>query len=223
MPNGIAYMIKRTMRKTVMLRITKDATLEVVAPLRMKPAVIEQFVLEKKEWVQKNIAKQQQVMAERAAYGLEEIFFLGKAYIVKPHEGKKVLLLDDALLVLNLPLEERRKKVLQWYKGQAKQILPRRAAVFAEKMGAAYQAIKITSAKTRWGSCTGKGNINFSWRLMAAPADAIDYVVIHELAHLRHMDHSEAFWGEVETYCKNYKAMKTLLKDVQERLIAQGW
>lgn len=223
MKKNMPYTIKRTIRKTVMLRITKDATLEVVAPLGMKKAIIDQFIVDKMQWVQKNIAKQQQLNIERAAYGLEEIFFLGKAYEVQIHDGKKVLLLEDALLIPAVPLEERRKKILQWYKAQAKQILPLRAVLFAEKMGAQYQTVKITSAKTRWGSCTGKGNINFSWRLMAAPADAIDYVVIHELAHLTHMDHSKAFWGEVGAYCKNYKAMKAVLKDVQEKLIAQGW
>lgn len=223
MAKAIAYTIKRSFRKTITLRITQDATLEVLAPMRMERKRIEQFIMEKSSWVQQNIEKQQQINKERTAYALGEILFLGTAYPAKIYDGKKVMLRENAVWLPDVGLEEQRIKMLQWYKHQAKQILPMRAQQFAKEMDAEYQNVKVTSAKTRWGSCTGKKNVNFSWRLITAPADALDYVVIHELAHLKHMDHSPQFWAEVEAHCKNYKQMQQKLKQTQEALSLQGW
>ena len=78
-------------------------------------------------------------------------------------------------------------------------------AVFEEEMGVEAAAVKVSNATTRWGSCSSKGNLNFSWKLMMAGGREIDYVVVHELAHLKHMDHSKDFWKEVGTVLPHYK------------------
>lgn len=94
----------------------------------------------------------------------------------------------------------------------AKEILPKRTAYWAERMGLYPTQIRITSAQRRFGSCSSEGHICYSWRLMQYPPEAIDYVVVHELAHLKHMNHSPAFHALVARYLLDHKARRALLK-----------
>ena len=103
-------------------------------------------------------------------------------------------------------------KLIPQYKQQARKIITQKVEFFAHKYGFCYNTIKITSAKTRWGSCTSKWNLNFSYRLVLTPDDVIDYVVVHELCHLRQMNHSVKFWKEVETILPDYKTQNTRLR-----------
>ena len=96
-------------------------------------------------------------------------------------------------------------------RARAREILPGKTAYFAARMGVAPAKVNITGAKTRWGSCSGKGNLNFSWRLMLAGEDEIDYVVVHELAHLREMNHSPRFWAVVASILPDYRERRKSL------------
>lgn len=100
----------------------------------------------------------------------------------------------------------------QVYRQKAKERLNERAAYFARKMGVTYQRISVRAAKTRWGSCSGKGNLNFHWKLILMPPQVLDYVVVHELAHRKEMNHSPAFWSEVEKILPDYKEQRKWLK-----------
>ena len=95
----------------------------------------------------------------------------------------------------------------------AKEILPSRVAHYAALMGVRPAGITVTGARTRFGSCSSKGRLSFSWRLMEYPAEAVDYVVVHELAHLLHMDHSSRFYAVVERVMPDWKARRALLKE----------
>lgn len=94
----------------------------------------------------------------------------------------------------------------------AHEVLPGRVSHWAKIMGVTPTGLRITSARTRFGSCSGKNAVSLSWRLMQYPPEAIDYVVVHELSHIRHHDHSAAFWTEVARYMPDYAARKRLLK-----------
>ena len=107
------------------------------------------------------------------------------------------------------PTDEERKALL----AQAKEYLPARVAYWSAVMGLTPTGIRITSARTRFGSCSGKNSICFSWRLMLYPPEAIDYVVVHELAHIRHHDHSPAFYALVERYMSDWRERMKLLKE----------
>lgn len=109
-----------------------------------------------------------------------------------------------------------RKSLTKWeileLKKNAKDYIPKRVELLALKYSLKYNLVKITSAKTRWGSCTSKKNLNFTYRLMLAPEEVIDYVIIHELAHLKHMNHSKKFWEEVWKMMVDYKKHEKWLK-----------
>ena len=92
-----------------------------------------------------------------------------------------------------------------YYREQAARVLRERAAYFADQMGVTYARITIRGQKTRWGSCSSRGNLNFNWKLMLCPQEVQDYVVVHELAHLKEMNHSPAFYREVEKVLPDYR------------------
>ena len=100
----------------------------------------------------------------------------------------------------------------QAYRRQAKARLEERAAYFASRMGVSYQRISVRAAKTRWGSCSAKGNLNFHWKLILMPPQVLDYVVVHELAHRKEMNHSPAFCAEVEKILPDYRERRKWLK-----------
>lgn len=104
---------------------------------------------------------------------------------------------------------------------QARTLIPERAAFFAPRVGVSYGRITIRSQRTRWGSCSSKGNLNFNCLLMLAPREVLDYVVVHELCHRKHMNHSADFWAEVERICPDYRTHRTWLKTNGASLIGR--
>lgn len=104
---------------------------------------------------------------------------------------------------------------------KAVQEIPQRVTHYANQMGVTYGRITIRSQQTRWGSCSSKGNLNFNCLLMLAPEQVIDYVVVHELSHRIHMNHSAAFWKTVEAYMPDYAKWRQWLKDNGASLMAQ--
>ncbi|MGN0371953.1 MAG: M48 family metallopeptidase [Enterocloster sp.] len=115
----------------------------------------------------------------------------------------------------NRPLRdyEKDEKLEKHYRREAKKKLEERTAYFAEKMGVTYNRIAVKAAKTRWGSCSAQGNLNFHWKLILMPPQVLDYVVVHELAHRKEMNHSERFWAEVARILPDYKIRRKWLKE----------
>ena len=124
--------------------------------------------------------------------------------------------------------EKRKENLPQWtrkdyeqHKRLAAQVLEQKAAFFAQKMGVDYGRISIRDQKTRWGSCSVKGNLNFNWRLILAPEQVLDYVVVHELAHRKEMNHSKKFWNLVEAVLPDYKSRRGWLKENGDLLMSR--
>ncbi len=105
-----------------------------------------------------------------------------------------------------------RNCITDWYRRYAKETLAKKTAYYSRQMQTDYNRISVREQRTRWGSCSSKGNLNFNWKLMMMPEVVIDYVVVHELAHRKHMDHSSSFWREVEKTLPDYRERKAWLK-----------
>ncbi|MDR1068877.1 MAG: M48 family metallopeptidase [Clostridiales Family XIII bacterium] len=119
--------------------------------------------------------------------------------------------------------KDERARLTAEYRARAQRDIPARTAALAQIMGVQPASVKVGSAKTRWGSCNAKGAVHFSWRLIFAQQDTIDYVIIHELAHLRQLNHSKAFWDIVARYVPDYKQHRARLKDLGRKLAHEGW
>jgi predicted metal-dependent hydrolase len=217
----LEYTLIRSRRRTLALHITGEGTLEVRAPLKLSPDVIEAFVASKQNWVAKHLARQQESKPVPKSFAEgEQFLFQGQSYPLQfSDEQKSPVVLTDSLC-LATRLQSRAEKVLKgWYRQQAMLILAERVEHFSGLMNTQPKQIKITNAKQRWGSCAVNGNINLSWRLVMAPPEIIDYVVVHELAHLLRHDHSRVFWSKVEAVLPNYSSLRKQLRDLSGKLV----
>lgn len=122
-----------------------------------------------------------------------------------------------------LPPESIKHAVIRVYKLAAKSILTDKVIEYANRMKVSPAAVKINNAKTRWGSCSGKNSINFSWLLVMADDSAIDYVVVHELAHIMEHNHSPRFWAVVAGILPDYEQRRRELKELQNRISQEDW
>lgn len=206
----------RSKRKTVSLIITKEAKLQVRAPLRLPLNEINKIVNEKSEWIikYKNIAikklEQAQILLDKTK---GQILFLGKPYKITPNENIKTILLEDKKMLIPVKWHGNYEFLENWYKKQAAFILHKRIDEISRHIGISFQGFRITGARKRWGSCNSKNHINLSWRLVMAEYNAIDYVIIHELCHVVHKNHSSAFWDFLSGFMPDYKIWRKWLKD----------
>ena len=222
MPSHIPYTLIRSSRRTVSLSVTSTGLI-VRAPMRTPINFIEKWLSEKEAWIQKTTEKvKNNPLPIKHSFTQGETFlFLGEPHqlIFKENIGKKVIFKDTALFV-DIKYRTKTRKLLQeWYKDRAIEILSERTSLYAKEARLIYQSIKVTSASKRWGSCSVKGNINFTWRLVMAPLWVIDYVVAHELAHLKHHNHGKAFWAYVLTMHDKPKEARAWLKQNGSRLV----
>lgn len=192
----------------------RDGTVEVRAPLRMPQAEIARFLQEKESWIREKSALMRESARQRELFTLQpgtKIPFLGGEYPLRL--GERAGFSGGGFVVLSGSQEEMRRQIEEVFHDLAAGFLAERVRRLAAQMDVMPAQIKITGAKTRWGSCSSKGSVCFSWRLMAAPAAAVEYVVAHELAHLKHMNHSAAFWSEVERVFPDYRTRRALLRE----------
>jgi predicted metal-dependent hydrolase len=205
----------RTRRKSIALIVQRDGSVIVRAPLRTSEKLIRDFVESKAEWViekQEQAKKYADVPLKLYENG-ETFLFLGQAYPLEIVSGQKILLsFSDKFNLAKNAASKAELVFTQWYKTQAKRIMTERVKYYAGLYGFKYQKIRISSARTRWGSCSSKGTLSFTWRLVMAPLIVIDYVVIHELVHLKVKNHSRKFWLAVSEIMPDYKKHVEWLK-----------
>lgn len=214
--------IIRSRRKTLALIVKPDGTVIVRAPLRTSERLIREFIANHLEWIQK---KQAEVLATPAPvsrqYAPGEMFmYLGHAYPLEIVKGQKQpLLLDRSFKLAESSQANAALAFERWYRIRAKQILEDRVNLYAGQYALQYKKIGITSARTRWGSCSANGSLNFSWRLILAPMEVVDYVVVHELAHTVFHNHSRQFWKRVEKMMPEYKEHRKWLRKNGQQLM----
>ncbi len=206
----------RSKRKTLIIEIKKTGEIFVRIPSRTSLELVKKILQNKKDWI---IKKQKEILAKSAHYlpkkylPGEEFYYLGEKRRLILVKNQPLDLHYDNYFFLNDQNQENAAGIfLKWYKKNAKKILLERVNYYAEIMNIKFQKITINQAKTRWGSCSKKGYINFSYRLLMAPLEIIDYVVVHELAHLNVMNHSSQFWDLVKTYYPDYQLARKILK-----------
>jgi len=213
--------IIRSRRRTLSLEVTPAATLIVRAPLRASSAYIQEMIRQKGSWIQ----RKQEEMKRRPLQPCHEyvegefFLFLGRSYPLHIVDGESMTIeRSDRLYVSRTLMPDIRNQLIRWYIEEARRELQTRCMWFSLKTGHIPSTVRITNARKRWGSCTHKGGLNFSWRLVQAPPEIVDYVVVHELVHISQPDHSKKFWGKVGKILPDYERRRKWLHD-NERLL----
>ena len=180
-------------RKSISIQIKEDLSIQVRAPLLAKKGQVELFIEQHKDWIYR---KWTALYEKSSSNNLKQLSF---------EEEKHVAALE-------------RK-----FRKAAKEYIPYRVEYFHKLTGGHYTSITIRDQKSRWGSCSSKGTLSFNYRLMMAPQKILDYVVVHELCHLTHMNHSPAFWSMVESILPDYKESKQWLNEHGRELTPQAY
>jgi len=205
----------RSKRRTIALIVERDGSLTVRAPRRAAVVDIQSFILEKQEWIIRTRERFTSLVEvpKREYKDGDKFLFLGSTYgltLVKPQ--RPALKFENGFTLGSTVQSSGERFFTQWYKEQAYKVIADRVRVLSDQYEFVPKQVKISSARTRWGSCSPDGTLNFTWRLVMAPLDVIDYVVVHELAHLRIKDHSRRFWREVEKIMPEYKDRRKWLR-----------
>lgn len=217
--------IYRKNRKSLQLKFVNPNCLQVTVPLGYSTSSVEKILYEKKDWILKQSIRLSTLASSTLNQSLlsgSKVLFMGDPYslVWKSTETPQVQLqASNKKIILSLSECSDARKHLQachllkeWYLNAAKEILWSRTFHWATKMKVEPKGIILKDQKSRWGSCSSIGNVNYNWRIIMAPPKTIDYLIIHELSHLRFLNHSKDFWMEVEHFCPNYKESRNWLK-----------
>ncbi|MFO7445351.1 MAG: SprT family zinc-dependent metalloprotease [Ignavibacteriaceae bacterium] len=192
------------------MQISRGNELEVILPRGFQLKEAENFILKKSGWIKKHL---------RSKKAEPDYLFFGDEIKVKEYyqlflKNHKIIF-KDGVLEIRSP-EESNTKISDlysaWLKHSAKKYLIYRAGQLAAEYKFNLKRISIRGQKTRWGSCSSAGNLSFNYRLMRYRKEVIDYVIIHELCHLKEMNHSKNFWSLVQSFCPDYKKLRKELK-----------
>ena len=206
----------RSKRKTISLQVSDNATLIVRAPFKVSDEIINRVILKHSNWIEKKKKEMQArdlKFAKKEFVNGEGFLYLGDYYRLRLVEKQEIPLdFENGFYLSKDYLVGAKGIFIDWYKERAYEKISERVKWYAQKRGFKYNKINITNAQKRWGSCSCRNNINFSWRLIMAPLTVIDYVVVHELVHLDEKNHSKAFWNKVKMLITDYKKHQEWLK-----------
>lgn len=215
----IAYQLVRSRRKTASIYIERDGLVSVLVPERLSDEQIEDLLESKRTWIYRGLAEWRDLNAsriEREYVNGEGFLYLGRTYRLKlVPDLQAPLMLKDGYFCLratkgNVDVADDAFKA--FYREKGAERIQRRVEYFRLKMDVTPKSVKVMDLKHRWASCSPGGNLNFHWRCMMAPLTIIDYIVVHELAHLIHPNHTPPFWTEIEKVMPDYQERKDWLR-----------
>jgi predicted metal-dependent hydrolase len=212
----ISYQVQRNSRsRNLRLRITTKAEVIVSAPPRVPDHLISRFVQEHSDWITKHLSKMKE---KQELVDDDQLMIFGKVYQKVIHDdnsGDVPVYINNQKLHIH-PVTNTKPSIdrtlTTFLKTTAQKYIVPRTKKLAEVMGMTYTSLTLRDQKTRWGSCSSTGALNFNWRLVQYPVPVIDYVIVHELAHRREMNHSARFWALVAKYDPEYQAHRRWLK-----------
>jgi predicted metal-dependent hydrolase len=227
---GFDYTIARSARRRTISIEVRAAKVVIRAPLNTAKTFLVAFLQQKAAWVRAKLAEQQAMLAALPAaphYGAGTIVaFMNESLRLVIGRGTRAaigrvgqelhLLLSSRVRMTEQ--EQIRSLLARWYQQQALQILTRKTAELCTRAGLTYSLVKIRATRSKWGHCTSKGVIQYNWQILLAPEAIVDYLVAHEVSHLRHQNHSADFWALVASLCPSCKTDRAWLKTHGGRL-----
>ncbi len=213
---NLEYSVVYSARKTLTITVERDRSVIVRAPNDTPHEKIEQLIHQKKLWLYEKVRHTQKYdlpIKQKEFVSGTTILYLGRSYklevVSDPFDG---ILFDNKFFVSKSRVSDAPKLFKDWYIEKAKLKLVPLSEFYAKHLGVSFNRILISDLKYRWGSCTPSNNLNFNWRLIKAPMRVIEYVIVHELAHLLEPNHTAKFWGIIKTQLPDYLSTKEWLK-----------
>jgi hypothetical protein len=227
---GFSYQIRRSPgRKTLAITVHPDNRVIVSVPTACSQKNILRFVENKSDWVlkaiQANLQRVKQNHKRRFETG-EKLFYLGSEYILRVEGGTPSrVVLEDGHICVRLPVEglapepsRVKRHLLDWYMARALAKVTEKVPIYANRICVNPSFVTVKSLKSRWGSCSIRGRISLAWNIIMAPEDIFDYLIVHELCHMVHHNHSAKYWNLVATILPNHRQSRKWLRENGSRL-----
>ncbi len=214
---GLSTKVKKTFfKKTITLSIKNDYIL-ISVPHYFTDYAIHNLIADKMTWIKKKIIERKNYFKRKKINFLngDKLYFFGSNICLKVILAKKteIYFTNNFIKVFVARKNTNIKTVLEkWYKSKSFNYLEERATYFAKTMKLSLTSVTIRNFKRRLGSCSNKGDITFNWKIIMLPKEVIDYIVVHELSHLIHFNHSKNFWKTVKVFCPKFKQHKDWIK-----------
>jgi predicted metal-dependent hydrolase len=213
----IAYRLKKSPRKTTSIYIERDGSVSVLAPEPYDLGKVESLIEKKRSWIYRNLAEWEDLnrtRVQREFVSGEGFLYLGRNYRLQLVESQEqALTLKNGYFCLRKDLAHSGFTVFkQFYRDKGKERLPERVAGSAAQMGLQPGRIRVIELSNRWTSCSANGELNFHWKVMMLPLTILDYVIVHELAHLKYANHTAAFWNLVDKVLPDFQERKAWLR-----------
>ncbi|MGB9907201.1 MAG: M48 family metallopeptidase [Candidatus Saccharicenans sp.] len=213
----IKFRLIRSNRRTVALEVNDQGDLIVRAPNRLELSAIKSILRSHRRWIARKLSeveRRRQLLRPKRFVEGENFLYLGREFpLLISHEARPALRFTGQSFILSSRWKRQAREIFQkWYRKQAQAYLSDRVMKMAASNGFRFKKFRLSSARTRWGSCSAKRTISLTWRLILAPPEIIDYVIIHELAHTREKSHSPDFWKLVAGLRPDYRQRRRWLK-----------
>ena len=224
-------LIRRPYRKSMSIQLKPHQRIRVVANATTDRNRVFAFLTEKKSWIEKHLARFEAIPVQKVQKRIqskEEFLFLGSPrkvkFVITPLK-KYFVSVTDEYLQIHWPMNEWSadiqwrehpqflKMIQEFYKREGIRVISEIYKTVSDRMGCHAKKITFRGQRSRWGSCSSKGHLSFNWKLIFSPRSVIEYVVVHELCHLIHMNHSEYFWNMVQYHCPEYRDAELWLKN----------
>lgn len=214
----IEYTLSRSDRATASIYVERDGSVSLRVPRELTDQQFEDLLESKRRWIYRNQAEWKDLDATRVQREFvngEGFLYLGRSYrlkLVEDQTGHLVLKNGYFCLPTSSARMNADQAFREFYRLKGKEKIPERVEFYQNRMGVSTGSIRVMELKNRWASCSPSGNLNFHWKCMMAPLTILDYIVVHELAHLLHANHSDAFWNEVDKVLPDYADRKEWLR-----------
>jgi len=218
-----AFKVIRSKRrkKTMTLQITRDGNVVIRVPLKTPDSEVESFFYSRRAWIARKLngkeIREEIEAKPREFIAGEEFFYLGNPYpleITEAKDTRKALTLSHGkFLLAREKVSQAKELFVKWYRNRAREVIEERVRFWGSRFGLIPKGVTITGAWQRYGSCSAKNRLSFSWRLMMAPYMVIDYIIAHELAHIKEKNHSKKFWIYLEGLMPDYRTQKQWLRE----------
>lgn len=216
--DGLTFVVRwSSRRRTIGITVHDDGRLVVAAPVGCRPRRVEEAVRQKLPWVRRKVAESaaRPATPDRRWVDGELLHYLGVGYPLRVvgDGGVPVRLHRGAFLMASTAATDGPRHMTDWYRAHAEPLLARRVDSFRDAVGVSPATVGVADMGRRWGTCDARGRLRFNWRIVLFPRPAIDYVVVHELAHLRELNHGPCFWAHVERVVPDYRERRTWLRE----------
>lgn len=219
---------KKSNVKNITIKVKHPNNVIIVSPKSVNNEFIHDLVVSKSRWILNKLNEFQNKEADNPPLLLvdgDSIPYIGDYYTLNVYKEKSIIkcTLDfkEGKFIAKVPYNissndqyiKLRELLINWYLTEGSKLIKERISIYSKKLNLYPESITLKEQKTSWGTCSSKGNIYINWKILLAPLDIIDYVLVHELCHLKYMNHSKEYWSLVSTIFPNYKEKRTYLKD----------